>query len=83
MGWNSWDSYGTTLTEDELLANARFMAERSEKRRLGYAGHRHRLVRPDRTRAHGYNDNAPLILDEYGRQPPRPGAFPEVLPAAR
>ena len=27
MGWNSWDSYGTTLTEDELLANARFMAE--------------------------------------------------------
>ena len=23
MGWNSWDSYGTTLTEDELLANAR------------------------------------------------------------
>ena len=27
MGWNSWDSYGTTLTEDELLANARFMAD--------------------------------------------------------
>ena len=27
MGWNSWDSYGTTITEDEVLANARFMAE--------------------------------------------------------
>ena len=27
MGWNSWDSYGTTVTESEVLANARFMAE--------------------------------------------------------
>lgn len=27
MGWSSWDSYGTTITEDEVLANARFMAE--------------------------------------------------------
>ena len=26
MGWNSWDSYGTTITEEEVLANARFMA---------------------------------------------------------
>lgn len=22
MGWNSWDSYGTTVTESEVLANA-------------------------------------------------------------
>ena len=21
MGWNSWDSYGTTVTEDEVLAD--------------------------------------------------------------
>ena len=28
MGWNSWDCYGTTVTEDEVLANARVMAER-------------------------------------------------------
>ena len=27
MGWNSWDSYGTTITEQEVLDNARFMAE--------------------------------------------------------
>lgn len=26
MGWNSWDCYGTTVTESEVLANARFMA---------------------------------------------------------
>ena len=27
MGWNSWDCYGTTVTEAEVLANARAMAE--------------------------------------------------------
>lgn len=27
MGWNSWDSYGTTVTEAEVLANAQFLAE--------------------------------------------------------
>lgn len=27
MGWNSWDSYGTTVTDREVLTNARFMAE--------------------------------------------------------
>ena len=29
-------------------------------------------------RAHGYNDNAPLILDEYGRQLPDPVRFPSA-----
>jgi len=27
MGWNSWDCYGASITEAELLNNARFMAE--------------------------------------------------------
>jgi ABC-type lipoprotein release transport system permease subunit len=26
MGWNSWDCFGTTVTEDEVVANAEFMA---------------------------------------------------------
>jgi alpha-galactosidase len=25
MGWNSWDSFGTTVTEDEVKANADYM----------------------------------------------------------
>src|SRR6185437_16578974 len=28
MGWNSWDSYGTTVTQEEVLANAAVLAER-------------------------------------------------------
>ena len=55
MGWNSWDSYGTTLTEDELLANARFMAEH-----LKNAGWDTLVIDIDwydpTARAHGYND---------------------------
>src|ERR1039458_8932348 len=27
MGWNSWDCYGTTVTEEEVLANAAYMAK--------------------------------------------------------
>ena len=30
MGWNSWDCYGTTVTEEEVLANAAFMREPSD-----------------------------------------------------
>ena len=26
MGWNSWDSYGTSVTEAEVKANAAYMA---------------------------------------------------------
>ena len=77
MGWNSWDSYGTTLTEDELLANARFMAEH-----LKNAGWDTLVIDIDwydpTARAHGYNDNAPLILDEYLTR-----CVSRVLPAAR
>ena len=28
MGWNSWDSYGPTVTEKEVRANADYMADR-------------------------------------------------------
>ena len=75
MGWNSWDSYGTTVTEAEVLANARFMAEH-----LLDAGWDTLVIDIDwydpTARAHGYNENAPLILDEYGRQLPDPQRFP-------
>lgn len=77
MGWNSWDSYGTTVTEDEVLANARFMAEH-----LLPVGWDTLVIDIDwydpTARAHGYNDNAPLILDEFGRQLPDPVRFPSA-----
>ncbi|UVJ41302.1 glycoside hydrolase family 27 protein [Arthrobacter sp. CJ23] len=77
MGWNSWDCYGTTVTEEEVLANARFMAEHL----LPY-GWDTVVVDIDwadpTARSHGYNDGAPLELDGYGRLLPDPARFPSA-----
>ena len=27
MGWNSWDCYGASVTEEEILGNAEYMAK--------------------------------------------------------
>ena len=27
MGWNSWDCYGTSVKEDEVIGNAEYMAK--------------------------------------------------------
>ncbi len=81
MGWNSWDCYGTTVTEEEVLANARFMSEHL----LAYGWDTIvvdiQWYEPG-ARAHGYNDNADLLLDPYGRQLPVPARFPSAAPGA-
>jgi len=77
MGWNSWDCYGTTVTEAEVLANAEFMAEHL----LGYGWD---TVVVDiqwyepTARAGGYNADAPLELDDYGRPMPVVARFPSA-----
>ena len=75
MGWNSWDSYGTTVTEDEVLANAAFMAEH-----LLPHGWDTVVIDADwsdpRPRSHGYNDEAALTIDAHGRLQPDPVRFP-------
>ena len=77
MGWNSWDSYGTTITEDEVLANARFMAEH-----LRDAGWDTLVIDAGwfdpNAHAHGYSDGTPLCIDEYGRQVPDERRFPSA-----
>ncbi|KJL44583.1 alpha-galactosidase [Microbacterium trichothecenolyticum] len=77
MGWNSWDSYGTTVTEAEVLANAEFMAEH-----LLPHGWDTVVVDIDwadpTARSHGYNESAPLVIDEFGRVQPDPVRFPSA-----
>lgn len=81
MGWNSWDSYGTTVTEAEVLANATFMATH-----LAEHGWNTVVVDIDwsdpHARAHGYNEDADLHLDEYGRVVPDPARFPSAAGGA-
>ncbi|MFD4960010.1 glycoside hydrolase family 27 protein [Microbacterium sp. NPDC058389] len=75
LGWNSWDSYGTTVTEDEVLANAEFMAEH-----LLPHGWDTIVIDADwadpHPRSHGYNEDARLTIDAHGRLQPDPARFP-------
>lgn len=75
MGWNSWDCFGTTVTEDEVIANIEVMAERLLP--FGWEAVVVDIQWYDPTaRAHGYNDDAPLLLDAFGIPQPAPNRFP-------
>ncbi|SEE30973.1 glycoside hydrolase family 27 protein [Ruania alba] len=75
MGWNSWDSFGTTVTEDEVLANAQVMAERMLPAGWDTVVVDIQWYEPT-ARAGGYNDDAPLLLDADGVQMPVETRFP-------
>jgi alpha-galactosidase len=75
MGWNSWDSYGPTVTEAEVKSNADYMA-----RNLASFGWQYIVVdiqwyEPN-AQKHGYRENAELINDEFGRLLPASNRFP-------
>jgi len=77
MGWNSWDSFGTTVTEDEVKANADYMAKN-----LRTHGWQYIVVdiqwSDANAKAHGYRPNAELTMDECGRLTPAPNRFPSA-----
>jgi len=78
MGWNSWDCYGSTVTEQEVLANARFMAEHL----LPYGWDTvvvDILWYEPAAKAHGYNDDPVLVLDAHGQLLPAPNRFPSAV----
>ncbi|UFU02009.1 glycoside hydrolase family 27 protein [Ruania suaedae] len=75
MGWNSWDCYGTTVTEDEILANAAVMSERMLATGWDTVVVDIQWYEPT-ARAGGYNTDAPLLLDPDGVQMPVEARFP-------
>ena len=77
MGWNSWDCYGTTVTEEEVLANASFMAEHLLPYGWDTVVVDIQWYEPA-ARAGGYNDGAALELDAFGRQLPAVNRFPSA-----
>ncbi|MFJ9565832.1 glycoside hydrolase family 27 protein [Streptomyces fuscichromogenes] len=81
MGWNSWDCYGTTVTEEEVLANAEFMREHLLPHGWDTVVVDIQWYEPT-ARAHGYNPDAPLVLDGHGRQLPAPNRFPSAADGA-
>ena len=81
MGWNSWDCYGTTVTEAEVLANASFMAGHLLPYGWDTVVVDIQWYEPT-ARAGGYNPGAPLRLDELGRPYPAINRFPSAADGA-
>jgi hypothetical protein len=75
MGWNSWDSFGTTVTEDEVKANADYMAAKLKRHGWQYIVVDIQWSEPN-PKTHGYRPNADLVMDAGGRLIPAPNRFP-------
>jgi alpha-galactosidase len=75
MGWNSWDSYGTTVREGQVKANADWMAEHLSKYGWKYIVVDIQWYEPN-AQGHDYQPGAPLTMDEYGRLLPAVNRFP-------
>jgi len=78
MGWNSWDCYGSTVTEAEVKTNADYMAANLKKLGWQYVVVDIRWF-VENDKAGGYNQTDPrYVMDEYGRYLPFVGRFPSA-----
>jgi alpha-galactosidase len=75
MGWNSWDGYGTTITEDQFKANADWFA-----RNLRPFGWQYVVVDMEwfvtNPAAAGNSKTSQFSMDGYGRYIPAVNRFP-------
>ncbi len=81
MGWNSWDSYGTTVREEQVKANADWMAQRLAKFGWKYIVVDIQWYEPN-AQGHDYTPGARLTMDEYGRLTPAVNRFPSAANGA-
>ena len=81
MGWNSWDVFGSSVTEAETRANAEFIAEHMAAHGWEYVVVDIQWYEPA-ARAGGYNAGAKLVLDEHGLPQPAPNRFPSAAEGA-
>ena len=75
MGWNSWDCFGTTVTEAQVRAQADFMAAKLKAHGWQYIVVDIQWYEPH-AESHSYRKDAVLTLDGYGRLLPAPNKFP-------
>jgi alpha-galactosidase len=75
LGWNSWDSYGTTVREDQVKANADVMARELARHGWQYIVVDIQWYEPN-AQGHDYSPGARLSIDPYGRLLPAVNRFP-------
>ena len=75
MGWNSWDCYGASVTEETVKKNADFMAKYLKEYGWEYLVVDIQWYEPTAT-THEYHPFTELCMDEYSRLIPAPNRFP-------
>ncbi|KQN80183.1 alpha-galactosidase [Sphingomonas sp. Leaf67] len=77
MGWNSWNSFATTITEAQAIETARIMREKLLP--VGYSIFTIDIqwYEPGAT-GYAYRADAVPVLDGYGRLQPDPKRFPSA-----
>lgn len=75
MGWNSWDCFATTVTEEQVRAHADYMAAQLSRHGWRYVVVDIQWYEPNAAGFH-YREGAQLELDAWGRLLPAPERFP-------
>ncbi|WP_100407990.1 glycoside hydrolase family 27 protein [Bacillus solitudinis] len=77
MGWNSWDCYGASVTEEEVKGNADYMAKYLKSYGWDYIVVDIQWYEPT-ANSSCYHSFAPLEMDEYSRLRPAINRFPSA-----
>lgn len=81
MGWNSWNSFATTINEAQALETARIMADKLLPSGYEVFTIDIQWYEPGAT-SYTYSDNPQPTLDSYGRLLPAPNRFPSAADGA-
>jgi hypothetical protein len=77
MGWNSWDSFATTITEGQAKAEADYMAAHLKVHGWQYLVVDIQWYEPAAT-GFDYRKGAALVIDKWGRLQPAENRFPSA-----
>ena len=77
LGWNSWDCFGTTVTEQQIKEQADAMAKYLLPSGYKYLTVDIQWYEPE-SKGHAYDPKATLTMDEYGRLTPGLKKFPSA-----
>lgn len=81
MGWNSWDNFGTTITEEQTKQQADYMAKMLKPHGWEYLVVDIQWYQPS-AKGHEYEKGAKLAMDGYSRLVPAPEKFPSARDGA-
>ena len=82
MGWNSWDCFGTNVTEQEVKDNANFIAKHLKQYGWEYVVVDLGWYGPEINNHNYKTENIPQLIDQYGRLIPDPIRFPSSVNGA-